>query len=203
MSDPSQTPPQTPSNRPSPALLIFLIFPIIGLVAAVILALSSGTASGTPPTPAPVILPTDPPRRQLSGEPAPDFELRTLDQTTVKLADYRGRVVFLNFWATNCEPCQREMPAFEAFMAQQPDDGPIVLAVNMGETYDQTNAYLTERGISGFPVLLDVNYEVADQYGIGAIPVTYVIDKDGIIRFSKFGEMKPDDLTIYLTSIVR
>jgi peroxiredoxin len=189
-----------PRRGRSPALLIFLLFPILGLVAAGIIVMTENRAIQEA-TPAAVTLPTSPPQRQLTGEPAPDFEVRTLAQTTTKLSDYRGRIVFLNFWATWCGPCERELPAFQAFMAQQPDDGPIVLAVDMGETFDQVNAYLTERNITGFPILLDARYVVSDQYGIGPIPVTYVIDKEGIIRYSKFGEMKADDLSGYLTAL--
>lgn len=190
------------SKGVSPALLVFLIFPLVGLLAAATMLLSSsGTATPAPVTPLPVTALPPATRPVWGDQPAPDFTLRTLDQTTVSLSDYRGRVVFLNFWATWCEPCERELPAFEAFMAQQGDDGAVVLAVNVGETYDQANAFLTERGVDGFPVLLDARLEVANLYGISPIPVTFVIDQEGVIRFTKYGEMKPEDLTEYLENL--
>lgn len=202
MTEPNPTQPPQP-RRFSPALLIFLIFPALGLIAAAAMALSSGGAGAPtepPPTPAPVRLPQEQ-QQQLTGEAAPDFELRALDQNRVSLSDFRGRVVFLNFWATWCGPCERELPAFEAFMADQPEDGPVVVGVNLGETYDTVQPYLEERGIHSFPILLDVDYKASDLYGIGPIPVTYVIDADGRIRFSKFGEITTEEIQGYLDAL--
>ena len=95
------------------------------------------------------------------------------------------------------------MPAFADFMAAQADkdSGPIVLAVNLGETYDQVKAYLDERQVGGFPILLDIDYVAGDSYGIGPIPVTFVIDAQGVIRYSKYGEMKPKDIQGYLDAL--
>lgn len=189
---------RAPQARRFSPVLVLLLFPLLGLLAAVVM-LSGGTPTRVePPTPAAVTLPPAATQPRLTDRPAPDFTLRTLDQTTVSLSDYRGRVVFLNFWATWCEPCTRELPVFEAFSAVQGDDGAVVLAVNLGETYDQVNAYLGELGISGFPVLLDVNYVAGDLYAVRPIPVTFMIDADGVLRFAKYGEMTPDNLTEYL-----
>jgi peroxiredoxin len=183
-------------------LLILALFPLLGLIAALALLLTQAqTVNNTLATPAAVTLPAMPTRPQLSGQPAPNFTLRTLDETTVSLSDYRGRIVFVNFWATWCEPCKRELPAFQAFQAAQGEEGAIILAVNTGETYDQAKTYLDEMGISGFPVLLDVRYEAADQYGAVQIPVTFVIDAEGTIRYTKFGEMKPEDLAAYVEAL--
>ncbi len=208
MSAAQNVPPSSvpPKRGFSPAMLLFLIFPVLGIIAAVAVALSSGvggrTASG-PVTPPAITLPPDATPVKLTDQPAPDFSLRTLDQTTAALSDYKGRVVFLNFWATWCVPCQRELPAFTQFMASETDKskGPIVLGVNLGETYDQVKAYLDERKVAGFPILLDVNYVASDKYGIGPIPVTFVIDPTGVIRYSKYGEMKPNDIQGYLTAL--
>jgi peroxiredoxin len=210
MTDTPPTPDPAPKPEPgkravSPGLLVLLLFPVLGLLAAAAMMLSGGGGSAAvptvnPATPAPVRLPEQQ-QQQLTGELAPDFELRALDQTMVKLSDFRGRVVFLNFWATWCGPCERELPAFQAFMADQPADGPVVVGVNLGETYDTVMPYLAERGIDNFPILLDVNYVAGDLYGIGPIPVTYVIDAEGRIRFSKFGEMTADDIQSYLDAL--
>lgn len=194
-------PTNTARRLPWPLLLL----PVFGLLVAGLIVLNTpraGTLASTPiPTPLPIRLPNpDAPSRRLE-EPAADFELRTLAETTTKLSDYRGRVVFLNFWATWCEPCQRELPAFVAFSQQQGSDGAVVLAVNVGETYDLANAYLNERGISGFPVLLDVRYTVTDLYGIGPIPVTFVIDGEGIIRFAHYGEISAEDMAEYVAEL--
>jgi peroxiredoxin len=179
-------------------LIIFLIFPIIGIVAALALMASSGwRADGAPPTPAPVTLANT----SVVGQPAPNFTLASLDGGAVRLSSYRGRVVFVNFWATWCEPCQRELPAFEAFIDEQGEDGAIVLAVNAGETAEQVTSYYETHQISGIPTLLDANLAVYDQYHVQLLPTTYVIDEAGIVRGAHLGEMTPDDLESYLREL--
>ena len=91
------------------------------------------------------------------GVKAPDFELETLDGEKVKLSDYQGKKVILNFWATWCPPCKDEMPAMEKFHKKAGDDV-VILAVNIDPHYD-VKGYLDEMGIT-FPVLLDQNDKV-------------------------------------------
>jgi len=196
MTTPQQQPPTR--GKPSPVLIIFLIFPIIGIVAALALMASSGwRADGAPPTPAPVTLANI----SLVGQPAPNFTLASLDGGEIRLSSYRGRVVFVNFWATWCEPCLRELPAFEAFIAEQGEDGAIVLAVNAGESPEQVTSYFDNHQISGIPTLLDANLAVYDQYNVQLLPTTYVIDGAGIVRGAHLGEMTPDDLAGYLADL--
>ena len=201
------TPASPPANRPSPVLLLFLIFPLIGLVVALGITLNArgtGTSAPTaaPPTPLAVTLPPIPTPPQVVGAPILDFELPALDGGgPVRLTDYAGRVVFLNFWATWCEPCKRELPAFEQFTAEQGDDGAVVLAVNTGEDEATVQAFLEAQGITGLNVLLDPEATVAEQYGVFQIPVTFVIDGDGNVRYPHYGEMTPDDLAGYLAAL--
>ena len=108
-----------------------------------------------------------------------DFTLTSLDGKTVSLSDYQGRVVFLNFWATWCVPCEKELPEFQQFQAQQPPDGAVILAVNVQESADQVTSFLTDHDISGLTVLLDSDSSVANSYGIYNLPVTFVIDQNG------------------------
>jgi peroxiredoxin len=195
------TPPEQPTPR-VPVLVIFLIFPLLGLVAALVIILSGDAPGATgEPTPLPVRLPsaTQP---QWQNATAPDFELRALDQTMVALSAYRGRIVFLNFWATWCVPCERELPAFQDFMRDQTgDDSPLVLAVNIGEPFDQVDPWLRGRGLGDIPVLLDVYFDTADLYGIGPIPVTFVLDENGVIRHTKFGEMTREEMDAYIEAV--
>lgn len=186
-------PSPAPSNRPSPVLIIFLIFPIIGIMAALAMIISNGEASDVPPTPAPVTLANP----SLIGQPAPNFTLDGLDGRQVRPSSYRGRVVFLNFWATWCEPCQRELPAFEAFMAGQGERGALVLAVNAGETAEQVTNYFEDHRIAGIPALLDTDLTVYDRYNVQLLPTTYVIDASGVVRYMHLGEMTADDLSAY------
>ncbi len=199
MTTPSIDQPPSPHNRPSPALILFLVFPLLGLVAAGIVIVTSGaTGSGAPPTPQMVTLP---PPNAVADSPMIDFTLTSLDGQTVSLSDYQGRIVFLNFWATWCVPCEKELPAFQEFQAQQPPDGAAILAVNVQESADQVTGFLTDHDISGLTVLLDADSTVANSYGIYNLPVTFVIDQNGIVRYPKFGAMTVDDLQGYLTAL--
>jgi peroxiredoxin len=198
------TQPAEPTNRPSPVLLVFLIFPLIGLAAAV--ALMASNAAAIPqaisvPTPVAVTIPAVPSPAPVMGAPMLDFTLDDLDGTPVSLSDYAGRIVFLNFWATWCEPCKRELPALSAFAAQQSSDGPAVLTVNSGEAIDTVRTFLDEQGIGGLTVLLDPSTDITAQYGVFQIPVTFVIDAQGIARYPHYGEIRPEDLIGYVQAL--
>lgn len=117
------------------------------------------------------------------GEKAPDFTLQTLDGKTVKLSDYRGKKVFLNYWATWCPPCREEMPEMQRFHEKYGDEV-VVLAVNGTGTEDSEKAvrdYILE-GEYTFPVLLDKELEINQTYQIISIPTTYFIGTDGVIQ---------------------
>jgi peroxiredoxin len=197
---PSPENPTPPARRFSPAAALLLIFPLFGLLIAAVVLISSATSAPSP-VPAAVTLPAMPTPQNLADTPVIDFELPLLDGGSARLTDYAGRIVFLNFWATWCEPCKRELPAFQNFMAEQAalgDQGAVVLAVNIGESSDVVRAFLVQQNISGLPVLLDENQAVADSYGVFNIPVTFVIDGTGIVRYPKYGEMRPEDLQGFL-----
>ncbi len=132
--------------------------------------------------------------------PAPTFALTTLDGEPFSLEAMRGEVVFLNFWATWCGPCQREMPAFEAFMRERSDEATIV-AVNAGDTDEAVREFITQYGGEGVPILMDRDLAVNDEYGVLNMPVTYIIDREGVIRFMKLGEMTEDDFDSYLAAL--
>jgi peroxiredoxin len=179
------------SGKPSPILIVFLLFPILGILAAAALAISSGVAANTPvPTPESITLQD----ASLVDKPAPNFELAALDGARQRLSSYRGRVVFVNFWATWCEPCKRELPAFEQFQAQQGTDGAVILALNVAETPDTIKQYFTEQNISGLNVLLDADQDVYQAFGVNVFPTTFVIDAAGVVRYKYLGEMKLTDM---------
>lgn len=115
----------------------------------------------------------------LDGLPAPDFTLPTPDGKTVKLADLKGSVVLLDFWATWCPPCVRSLPEI-AKIAQTRKDGVKVYAINLGEDKDTVAAFLKTRKID-VPVLLDEDENAGKSYGIRGIPTTIVIRPDGIV----------------------
>lgn len=125
------------------------------------------------------------------GQRAPDFELKQLDGQTVKLSDYRGKTVMLNFWATWCPPCREEMPHMQQFHTENEKDGVVILGVNATSTeisVPVVDSWLKEWGIT-FPIVLDEQGEVIKTYRVNSYPATFVIDGDGVIRHKHPGPM--------------
>ncbi|MYL48594.1 redoxin domain-containing protein [Halobacillus litoralis] len=117
------------------------------------------------------------------GEKAPDFSLETLSGETVKLSDYRGKKIFLNYWATWCPPCRDEMPEMQDFHEKYGDEV-VILAVN-GTGTEKKKENITQFVKDGgytFPILLDTELEINQTYQILSIPTTYFIGTDGIIQ---------------------
>jgi len=112
---------------------------------------------------------------------APDFELPSLDGRKVKLSDFRGQAVLLNFWATWCSPCKIEMPWFVELQKQYAKDGLVVLGVAMDDTESSKIAeFASDLGVN-YPVLLGTD-QVSDDYGdVRALPTTFYIDRNGTI----------------------
>jgi peroxiredoxin len=110
--------------------------------------------------------------------PAADFTAARLDGTQARLGDLRGKVVFLNFWATWCPPCQDEMPSMEALYQQFRGKDLEFLAVDIQEDKDEVAAFMKEYGLT-FPAALDSTGRISDQYGIRGIPATFIIDREG------------------------
>jgi len=186
-------------QSPSPALLILLVLPLFGIfVALLTLALETRQR----PEPAPTFAPAPP--RTVVNFMAPDFELPLLDGVTlVSPSDYAGRPLFLNFWATWCQPCVRELPAFEEFIAENSADekGPALLTINLGETAAEISAFLAEIGLQNLPVAMDINQVVKLDYGVQNLPTTFVIDGEGRVRHLKLGEMKLEEMNVYLKTL--
>ncbi len=115
------------------------------------------------------------------GTPAPDFELVSLDGQKVKLSDFRGKAVLLNFWATWCPPCKIEMPWFVELQKQYGKDGLVVLGVALDDSEPQKiSEFAHEMGLN-YPVLLG-NDQVSDDYGnVQYLPTTFYIDRNGKI----------------------
>lgn len=120
------------------------------------------------------------------GDPAPDFQLHDMNGQPVSLSDFRGELVLINFWATWCGPCRGEMPYIQAGYDSWSERGLTVLAVNIGEASTRVEQFMQAYGHS-FPVLFDVTGEVSVRYNVTAIPTTYFVDSDGIIRVIKVG----------------
>jgi peroxiredoxin len=118
---------------------------------------------------------------QKGRKAAPDFALKDANGTTVRLSDYRGKVVLLNFWATWCGPCKLEIPWFMEFEQEFKDRGFAVLGVSMDDDgWDAVKPYIAQRKVN-YRIVLG-NDAVADQYeGVEALPTTFLIDREGRI----------------------
>lgn len=125
------------------------------------------------------------------GNQAPDFELETLTGENVKLSDFRGKRVMINFWATWCPPCRAEMPDMEKFYH---DKDVVVLAVNLTDTESSIDGIedFTEEYNLTFPILMDTNLDVATLYGIQPLPTSYLVDSNGIVSNMAFGALNYD-----------
>jgi thiol-disulfide isomerase/thioredoxin len=123
-----------------------------------------------------------------TGGATPPLVLQDLHGRTHRLADYRGKVVLVNFWATWCEPCREEMPSIERLrqsLAGKPFE---VLAVNIGEPLGRIERFLEKMPL-GFPMLLDRDTGAAKAWKARVVPATFLVGSDGRIRYVHYGEL--------------
>jgi peroxiredoxin len=129
------------------------------------------------------------------GDQAPDFELTTLAGKKVKLSDYKGQKVILNFWATWCPPCKAEMPHMQKYYEKNADKENVeILAVNLTSMDEGRNA--VQNFVDGyeltFPIPMDVDGDVGGEYRAFTIPTTYMIDTNGQIQHKIVGPMNEE-----------
>lgn len=121
---------------------------------------------------------------QWVDRPAPDFELSDRQGRIHNLSQYRGQVIFLNFWASFCEPCREEMPSMEALVRQYRSQGMIMVAVSQDEGWTDVDQFMNSflpGQRSAMTVLLDPEGATAQRFGTELLPETYIIDRDGKI----------------------
>jgi peroxiredoxin len=123
-----------------------------------------------------------------TGGPPPVFVLKDLDGASHRLADYRGKVVLINFWATWCGPCLDEMPSIQELRDKLKGKPFVVLAINLDEPESRIRKFLTQMKVN-FPILLDPDRQVARQWDARIVPASFVIGPDGRVRYSLVGEL--------------
>lgn len=112
------------------------------------------------------------------GKMALDFELKNMEGELVKLSDFRGQKVFLNFWATWCPPCRAEMPDMQQI--HEDFEEVAIIAVNIQESPEQVQDFFNEKGLT-FLALFDRQGSIAEQYRVTGIPTSIIVDEDGMI----------------------
>ncbi len=114
---------------------------------------------------------------------APQFELANENGEITALADFRGQIVVLNYWASWCPPCRAEMPALDAAFKDYQDQGVVILGINAAsqDSIETAHTFITEMGLS-FPILFDKTGAVGGLYQVSALPSTYFIDRNGVIQ---------------------
>ena len=141
------------------------------------------------------------------GATAPDFELPLLDGGSVRLKDLRGKVVFVNFWATWCPPCLEEMPSMEELVKTLDDPDFVMLSISVDEGGEKAIRDLLGERSWGFPILLDaalgkrrLSSRTGAAYGITGVPETFIIDRGGYIARHDTGPVlwtRPEELAYF------
>jgi peroxiredoxin len=135
----------------------------------------------------------------LTGQAAPDFALKSSTGENLRLSEYRGDVVMINFWATWCGPCRQEMPLLDELYTRYQRVGFNLLGVNIDDDSGKALAMIQELGVN-FPVLFDSRKEVSKMYEVGAMPVTVIVDRAGKVRYVHQG-YKPGYENMYLDQV--
>lgn len=127
---------------------------------------------------------------------APDFTLKSLEGANLRLDEYRGQVVLINFWASWCGPCRQEMPLLDRLHQRYVDTGFAVLGINVEGEEAPARALIDKIPVT-FPVLIDEGQLVSELYNLEAMPSTVVLDRDGVVRYIHRG-YKPGDEAKYV-----
>jgi len=201
-----QTPSPTPPITANPLVRAGLAVLLLAVLAGVFLAISAGRDDGdddpeliAPPTGEATVGQDEPDlgaldgRDPVVGSPAPDFALRNADGEVVRLSDLRGKVVFVNFWATWCRPCKEELPDIEKLYEEKRDQGLEVVAVNYQDDPDDARAFFADLGLD-VPMLLDRNGSVYDQYLLQGLPDSFFIDRAGNLAALHYGFMSEEKM---------
>ncbi|MGE0622252.1 MAG: TlpA family protein disulfide reductase [Pseudomonadales bacterium] len=130
------------------------------------------------------------------SDSAPDFTLKSLEGSNLRLEEYRGQVVLLNFWASWCGPCRQEMPLLDRLHHRYEDTGFAVLGVNVEGEIAPAQEIVDKTNVT-FPILIDDGQKVSQMYNLQAMPSTVVIDRDGVVRYIHLG-YKPGDEAKYV-----
>jgi thiol-disulfide isomerase/thioredoxin len=125
-----------------------------------------------------------------------------LDGSTIRLEDYEGQLIALNFWATWCPPCVQELPLLDEAQERHADAGLAVIAMNAGQTRKHVTAFLQNRDLEDLPVAMDPGREVYDAYGIVGLPTTVWIDRQGNVHAVEIGGLTQEVIDRYVAEML-
>jgi thiol-disulfide isomerase/thioredoxin len=187
-------PPTAPraSNRRSITIVVILILVVTGMIVSSKYLVKNQSSSGTSLV------------GSVIGKAAPDFQLTSIDGKTVKLSDFKGKAVVLNFWATWCAPCKIEIPWFVELQKQYGPNGLVIVGVDMDDnpSAESIGKFAHEQDIN-YTVLLG-NEKVADLYGgAEALPTTFYIGRDGKIVTRAFGLISHKEIEANIQSALK
>ncbi|MBP8974187.1 MAG: glycosyltransferase [Anaerolineae bacterium] len=156
-----------------------------------------------PPTPLPTALPpTLPPLDEVIGAPLPDLTLETLDGGAIRPGDLAGQIVVLNFWATWCVPCQREMPLLQQLQDERADVRVITITdPHLGQTERAIREFLARYTLTLPVALAEEDGPLFRLFEVAQLPTTVFVDREGIVRFRHLGELSEDDLSAMLSQL--
>ena len=199
--EPETTDPAQPPRR-SPLVIVGLLVALVSLVAASFLVsdrdLATAGGDAPPAGPVPVVkstaLPSGGdaatlPAAPIVGKLAPDFLWYGADGKPVRLSDFRGKIVLVNFWATWCPPCKAEMPEMEAYWRENKEKDFVILAVNDGAEDEPTIQSFMGQYRLTFQALNDTSGQVSSAYRVNGIPASFFVDAQGVIRDTVVGGM--------------
>ncbi len=138
----------------------------------------------------------------LIARPAPSFTLSLFGGATIRLEDLRGKVIFLNFWASWCPPCRAEARTLEAAWQKYKGEGVVFVGVNIQDDDSSAQEFLREFGIT-YPNGIDRGSKIAIDYGVWGLPETFFIDRDGRITYKHIGALGRETITAKLDEAVR
>jgi peroxiredoxin len=135
----------------------------------------------------------------LVGQDAPDFTLKALDGANLRLSEFRGQVVLVNFWARWANDSRREMPALDRIHTTYGRAGLVVLGISIDDDLRRAQEFADSMKVS-YPVMFDTGAEIGRDYQLGKLPMTILVDRSGVVRYSYLGYKRGDD-RLYLDHI--
>lgn len=138
--------------------------------------------------------------KQSTSHAATNFSLTDLDGVEVKLEDFTGKGVILNFWASYCPPCKHEMPLFKAEYKKLQKQGIEIVSINAGEPTRVVNQYALKQALP-FPVLVDRDTKVTQHFEVETLPTTLFITSEGVVNKKILGELSKEQLNEYAKSV--